>query len=143
MTEITDLRLMEFKVAGAVRLVTETCYACGVLFAMPVELRQNRRETRDSFYCPNGHGMAYTVNEAERLRKELTMVRQTVEWEQERANRAEGSLRATKAVVTRMKRRAMAGACPFGCHRTFVDLQRHIVSKHADETVETAGEVPA
>ena len=44
-------------------LVPETCCVCGCAFAMPAEMQRNRRECGTSFYCPNGHGMSYTVLE--------------------------------------------------------------------------------
>ena len=44
---------------------------------------------------------------------------------------AEASLQATKGVVTRLKKRAIAGVCPC-CNRTFQQLAAHMAHKHPD-----------
>jgi hypothetical protein len=54
-----------------ISLATETCCACGTIFAMPAELHRSvKNNPTKSFYCPNGHSMSYKQSEADRLRKE-------------------------------------------------------------------------
>lgn len=50
---------------------THTCATCAVLICLPKGLANLRREDGLSFYCPNGHVLTFTDNEAARLRKQL------------------------------------------------------------------------
>jgi hypothetical protein len=119
----------------SVELVTETCCACGILFAMPAELKKRALEQRDrlSFYCPNGHSQHYVGKSDGQLLRE----------ERERADRLRGELSSTRAerdhhwterkkLCTRhhnMRKRIQQGVCPC-CNRTFENLARHMKSKH-------------
>lgn len=125
-------------------LVEESCFQCGVVFAMPRTLHNTCRRDKQTFYCPNGHGQAYTQSEADRLRAALQKQQQETEAakaqaERERRWRLEGAderrhlerrLAAQRGVTTRMKNRVAAGVCPC-CNRTFTNLQRHMATKHA------------
>ena len=48
---------------------TQECCHCGVIFGVPEICGKNYRKTKQTFYCPNGHGQSYTESEAERLQK--------------------------------------------------------------------------
>ena len=122
-------------------LVVTSCW-CGIFLAIPRDLYQAaRRDHAKNVYCPLGHSFVYTgKTEADQLRASLR-------WEQDRAaallaerDGARASLRATRGVVTKLRKRATAGACPFGCRRHFADLERHVAIKHIGETLE--GELP-
>jgi hypothetical protein len=130
------LRGWEVEVRGVLALETETCVDCGVAFAMPKELLERRREDKASFYCPNGHSMAFRESEADRLRRLLKNAEATADWERETRQGIERRLTATRGVVTKLRKRATAGACPFGCKRHFVNLERHVASKHRDQQLE-------
>ena len=55
-----------------VRLETEICYLCGIVFAVPADWQQNRRNDHKGFWCPNGHQQSYReASEAEVLRRQL------------------------------------------------------------------------
>ena len=58
-----------FATGIVLELYLETCYACGVPFAMTVEFRRHLLEKgKDAtYYCPNGHGQCYTKSTTERL----------------------------------------------------------------------------
>jgi hypothetical protein len=135
-------------ITASIELVTETCYSCGVLFAMAKEYRQKRLDDHDNFYCPNGHGQQYTGEtqreKAARLERELEAQRRSAaeerRWYGTRLAERDRSLSATRGVVTKLRKRTQAGACPFGCRRHFVDLQRHVASKHAGQTFEAEAE---
>jgi hypothetical protein len=45
--------------------VHHICCKCGIPFWMTYELDRLRREDRDAFYCPNGHGQQYLPKQAE------------------------------------------------------------------------------
>lgn len=125
-------------IQGQATLVVETCCSCGTLFAMEHSLQRNRKETRKIFYCPNGHGMAYNEGEADKLKRQLARearLREIAESDARhqamRREWAENSLRTTKGVVTKMRKRAAGGACPC-CNRYFANMHRHMTTKHPD-----------
>jgi len=112
-------------------LETETCYRCGIVFAMPAYFRKTRRDDKASFYCPNGHAQGYVESEADRLRRQLEAERSSKEWERARANNLEKRLSAQKGQMTKLKNRVANGVCPC-CKRSFADLHRHMTTKHPD-----------
>lgn len=120
-----------------IELITETCYSCGVLFALPKDLREKLLEQRErmTFYCPNGHGQSYLGKSLKDQLKEVERQRDRAwEAEAEQRRRVQAEQRVTaayKGQVTKLRKRAVAGTCPFGCRRHFVDLERHVASKHA------------
>jgi hypothetical protein len=130
--------------AITVTLFVSECPNCGVLFGVTEDLEARRREDHKLFYCPNGHGMSfYQETEAERLRRELRSAEITArnakadaDWFKGVAATSERRLSATRGVVTKLRKRAHAGACPFGCRRHFVDLERHVASKHPGSTLD-------
>jgi hypothetical protein len=119
--------------AGYTQLEAVTCAACGVLFAAPEHMIDKRREDGKTFYCPSGHNLVYG-SENERLKKELSRAKDRAASERARRDQAEASLRATKGVVTKQRKKlekVVAGVCPVdGCKRHFRDLRRHIATKH-------------
>jgi hypothetical protein len=118
-------------------LTVITCWR-GINHAVPQHLRDYQlRCHRDgkavpSVYCPLGHAHSPAgKGEAEKLRERL-------EREQARAGRLaaerdqiQASLNAQKGATTRARKRAAAAVCPC-CHRSFVQLRRHLATKHPD-----------
>ena len=113
------------------------CARCGTPFAMGSELDANLRRNHADFYCPNGHVLAFKgesdIEKANRLLK----------WERDRATAlmaerdgAQASLRTTKGHVTRLRKRAASGECPFGCGRRFAGLTEHIAKVHPDQLLD-------
>lgn len=119
------------------------CPNCGVLFGIPPGFEYRRRADGRLFYCPNGHSMSYGKGEADKLREQIEEERrkrqiaeqQIARWQdyenEARTARklAERKAAAAKGQVTRLKNRARAGLCPC-CNRSFVNLQRHMGTKH-------------
>lgn len=116
-----------------------TCCACGVAFAFPVMLMRKRLNDHQTFYCPNGHHLSFPgKSDAEKAQAEVEKYRALLKKEREYAagvvserNAAQRSLIATKAAHTRTKNRIANGVCPC-CHRSFVELQKHMASQHPD-----------
>jgi hypothetical protein len=117
-------------------LQPHTCKSCGVLFALPREFTEQRRNDGQTWYCPNGHQWVYRDTEVMRLRRALEQQEANAEWYRDQLSASERSLSATRGVVTKLRKRAHAGTCPFGCRRHFVDLERHVASKHPGETLD-------
>ena len=118
-------------------LVTETCYQCGVLFAMSGDFRGRRLDDHQDFYCPAGHPQHYTgQNEAERLREQLDAEKRRTLWytqayDQHTAEIRDlgNQLRAQKAAKSRILNRVQNGVCPH-CRRHFMNVERHMATKH-------------
>jgi len=133
-----------------VTLVTEQCCECGVLFALPQELKEQllRLTTKGSFYCPNGHGQHYTGESADakikRLEREAADARQLAKAQEESAEyawrQADAAIFERKRVERekrKLERRAAAAVCPVpGCKRSIQQMQRHLETKHKDWVAE-------
>jgi hypothetical protein len=116
-------------------LKTETCYKCGIVFAVPSYFKDMRLSDKQSFWCPNGHSQAYVESEADRLRKQLEKARADAEWQRGRVLAKEKELIAQKGLTTKAKKklaRVENGVCP-ECNRTFANVARHMQSKHGIE----------
>ena len=143
MSAAKDLRNYTLHLNGECDFETETCYSCGVLFAMTAKFRAGCiKDHTKPFYCPNGHQQFYTgKTETQRLKEELERERERTARAEDRARVAnaqrqmtENSLRVMKGHVTRLKKRAAAGVCPC-CKRQFQALARHMKTKHPDYAV--------
>jgi len=53
----------------------EECCKCSCLFGITTALLTNLKETKQTFYCPNGHPQSYRKSTAEELREQLKAVR--------------------------------------------------------------------
>lgn len=113
-----------------------TCGVCHVHFALESGMQADREKDGRDFHCPNGHVIHYHSNENARLKKQIEQLTKLKTWAEEREQtlRAENktmvaSLRATRGVVTRIKKRVRHGVCPC-CKRNFQDLARHMSCKH-------------
>ena len=115
----------------------EECGTCGIQFGMPQSFVKARRQDHKIWYCPNGHQRVYAaLTEAERLKKELDKAqRATAEWRAEAARvdaereREKRSHAATKGQLTKVRTRIGNGVCP-DCNRHFVNVERHMKTKH-------------
>jgi hypothetical protein len=126
----------------AIRFEVIECITCGVMFGMSPTLQQQKRKSKDWFYCPNGHPQAYTKSpedaEIERLKKELAdkdvrlnWARSDAEHAKKNAQEVQRKLIATKGVLTRTRRRVGTGMCPC-CGLGFTDLHQHMKERHPD-----------
>jgi hypothetical protein len=116
----------------SVALATNECPTCGVLHGFPDKLDHKAQADHSRYiYCPNGHSWHYLgETEAEKERRRRKWAEDDAASARARADQAEASLRTTKGHVTRLRKRVTAGACPFGCHRHFANLERHVATKH-------------
>ncbi len=120
-------------------LATETCYSCGVLFAMPEEMQARLIQSRASFWCPNGHQQAYIgKTEEQKLREQLEQAERQRNYAQGRAARLTEDLeheRRSKAAVkghlTRIRVKIANGLCPC-CRRHFTNVEQHMKGQHPE-----------
>lgn len=60
---------MSQEIVQKLRLVTDNCCVCGIVFGLPDFVLARKKQTGEEFYCPNGHSLSYTGSENSRLRK--------------------------------------------------------------------------
>lgn len=119
-----------------VTLVTMQCGKCGITFAVPNGFRDEKLETGQTFYCPNGHPRAFVETEATRLRRRVEALQGEAQrayaqatHQRDQREAAERSNAALRGVITKKNKRAAAGVCQC-CSRTFQDVARHMASQH-------------
>lgn len=112
-------------------LESQTCWKCGVLWAMPTRLVEKRRSDGESFYCPNGHGAVFKETTETRLKRDLDRERQAREAAEARASTAELNLGQVSKAHRKMRERVMNGVCPC-CNRSFGNLRDHMKTEHPD-----------
>ena len=61
----------------AVKIVTETCCSCGVVFGLNEDFKNKLLRSGDNFYCTNGHPQHYTRKKS--LQKKLTNALREIE----------------------------------------------------------------
>ena len=127
-------RLLE--ISTTVKLVTEECCACGIVFAMPQQVNERLRTKGGTFYCPNGHSQVYTEPDIEVLRKKLLAEQQRSQHFETQLNGALDDLATKRKELRSVKKRVNAGLCPH-CRRHFVNVERHIHTKHPGELVKS------
>lgn len=114
------------------------CGSCGIVWGLPEWFLSERREDGRDWRCPNGDIFVYNKGSSKKalLEEELKRTKDRLAAEQSRCDQAEASLRATKGVVTKQRKKlekVVAGVCPVdGCKRHFHDLRRHISTKHPE-----------
>jgi hypothetical protein len=123
-------------------LTAMNCPVCFIEYAIPKALADKRRAEGGYWFCPNGHNLHFSPSEIDTLRAERDRLKQNAAYLEDRnrqlteaRNAAERQASAAKGRVTHLKNRAAAGVCPC-CNRTFINLQRHMATKHAGFTVE-------
>src|SRR5882757_1310386 len=76
---------------------------CGMTFAVPLWWEQGRRQTKSLWYCPNGHSQSFTGdNEAERLKKELELAKNSRDYYRADVERINKRLIGQRAATTRV-----------------------------------------
>lgn len=118
------------------------CSECGGHIALTPNLERTLRESHATFYCPIGHHQYFPAKtDAERLRDALhaadiekSRLAKSVREAEMLANDAVFRQALAERETARLKKRARAGVCPC-CNRTFVQLARHIKTKHPESTI--------
>ncbi len=120
------------------------CYRCKEEFGLGPETYQTLKRSSAGFHCPFGHEQHFTAGptevdklrrERDRLQQDAARLHDTIRRREDERDSAIRRASAARGQVTRLKNRAAAGLCPC-CNRSFVNLQRHMASKHAGFTAE-------
>lgn len=114
-----------------------TCGGCSLQFAMTHEFYKQRRDKKDSFWCPAGCERVFTgKSEAERLKDQLAEQQRSLDAAREKAALAESERSKISRAHVKMRKRVMNGVCPC-CNRTFQNLMGHMKTEHADFLADT------
>lgn len=107
------------------------CCKCNAPFMMTQEANDRYLKNHKSFYCPYCGNEQYYLSDSKEdiLKKKLEAAERGAELARRQRDSANNRARAEKAAKTRIKNRIKNGVCPC-CNRTFLDLQRHMISKH-------------
>lgn len=116
------------------------CYTCGNNFGVTSQLYTRAVEDKQGgLYCPSCGKSTRWVGKTDDQKK-IDQLEGKLKWEAAELARqiikkeaAQNSLRATKGVITKIKKRVHNGVCPC-CNRSFVNLRRHMKNKHPDYT---------
>jgi hypothetical protein len=104
----------------SVQMVDTTCW-CGIPMSLPEPLYAEARHSGSFLFCPLGHQFHWD-SEFEKLKKELGQVKDANQRLERQRDRALADLQ-------RVQRRADRGVCQH-CHRSFVNVERHVRTKH-------------
>lgn len=116
----------------SVTLSLLTCGGCGIAYGVPDTWLAERRTDHKTFNCPNGCSRAFQgKTEVEKLREQLQRTESRVTHWQDQAEAAERSARAQRGINTKLRQRIANGICPC-CHRSFVNLAKHMSGQHPD-----------
>ena len=119
------------------KLTVVACW-CGIRHAIPAELDDFQDRQHDNgqqqrgIYCPLGHSHIRAGDgEADKLRKQLASEKVMAASAQAALDQERASHSATKGKLTKERNRAKNGVCPVpSCHRSFVNVARHVATKH-------------
>lgn len=128
---------------------TSCCHTgCGVVFGIESGYMDDLKKSHGSFCCPNGHRQHFTAEtEAERLKRQLQQTENCLSYARKDVERLRGTVKvrdrqvsARKGIITRMKRRLVAGRCVC-CSKQFKDLESHMKNQHPSFDPEKAAQV--
>lgn len=120
-------------IAYTEELIVVTCW-CGMHHAVPRVMYEHQQRCHDNrrnvpdIYCPLGHTHV-PAGEAQVEQLQRKLANRDEDLRAERAAHA-----ATKAKLTKTTKRVQGGVCPC-CDRSFVQLARHMKTKHPDYEV--------
>lgn len=116
------------------------CARCSEPFVLHPETEATLRRSAQQFHCPWGHPQHFPLGDSEAtiLRRERDLLKQrlaqrddAVRDARDRAERERNRANGYKGHATKLANRAKAGVCPC-CNRSFVELRRHMATKHPD-----------
>ena len=94
-------------------LVTHNCINCGVLFAMPRKLHDERKRDHQFFYCPNGHSAYYpsksdleiAKEEAAKLKAVVQQKEQAISCKKSMIQNRDYRIRSLKGQITKLRKK--------------------------------------
>lgn len=119
-------------------LTVTSCW-CGMTYAIPKDLydhmlhKRNNNLRQPDTYCPLGHTWVISgKSELDIEREKAKRLERSLANREEDLRAERASHIATKGVLTKTRKRAAKGVCQH-CHRSFVNMARHVATKHPNE----------
>lgn len=120
----------------SIELVVMTCPNCGVVYGLNETYQERKYKDAGSWWCPNGHSLHYPRESDEKriTRLEAEKIALSTRVDLERNAKLEAQVHRDRALADkqRLKKRIANGVCPC-CHRHFVNVERHMKTKHPAE----------
>jgi hypothetical protein len=127
----------EVILSKSVTLAYQECLTCAVAFAIPKTMVDQAATWGGFFCCPNGHSQGWekrnSKSENDKLRDEVAQLQSNVKYKQEQIEAERKRTIAAKAEKTKLENRIKNGVCPC-CQRSFINMRRHIATKHPEFT---------
>lgn len=111
--------------------VLMACGECGIEFHLPQHFYNERKETGNNWYCPNGHCRVFKEADSVKYRREAERLRQQIAQKDDEIAEQKRKVAAARGETTKIKKRINNGVCPC-CNRTFTNLHRHMTTQHPD-----------
>lgn len=114
------------------KMYTVNC-SCGGVYAISATFRQEKQEKGGGWTCPYcrcswGY---FGKTELDRAREKAERLERDAQQLREQRDAAHRQASAQRGVTTRIKNRVANGVCPC-CKRSFVELARHMATKHPE-----------
>ena len=125
---------MSLALALEIDFTTVECGECGGVYALTTRYHAQKRNKGGFWNCPYcqcGWGFNEDCSEFERLRREKRRAEEARDYARNESAALQRQLSAQKGVTTKLRKRVKNGVCPC-CNRTFVNLKRHMASKHPE-----------
>lgn len=137
-------------------MISRACPVCHVEYALPTALYESARLTGSSWFCPNGHKLAFPKKAQEAppappkasaytdalkaanaalkarvaaLEADCACALDMAETEFEERQRLQHRLSSARSRAKSLRREQNGGVCPW-CHNRFDNLRRHLAAKH-------------
>jgi hypothetical protein len=116
-----------------IELEVDSCCVCGVIHAIPKQMRDHYYNFGGRWYCPNGHHIGWNAKDsksrADKLESEIARLNSSLVYKNELLEIERRRTAAAKGETTKLKNRIANGVCPC-CRRSFANLHRHINKQH-------------
>lgn len=111
------------------------CAGCHMDFGITPAFVRRRRADHKTFWCPAGCSNHYPGESAlERAQRERDAARAKATAVEDQLQAARDDAEQVRRTLVRERARFAAGVCPC-CDRSFVEVRRHIETKHPDYDV--------
>ena len=123
------------------QLIQKTCPVCGIRYAIPERIVNERRDDGESWQCPNGDTLVFTEPRIDKEKKKVEKLGSDLNRCSIKRHQAEDDAEyhwrraaGLQGVITRWARRILNGACPVcGYELAKGDaIEDHIKESHPD-----------
>lgn len=109
-----------------------SCLTCGVTIPIEKSHKEALVRSQVNYFCINGHSQHFIAEtEESKLKKQLAAEKIKRETAEREAQYQKEQREREAKKFERHKKRVANGVCPC-CNRTFVNLMRHMKTKHPD-----------